>query len=459
MLVVPMVSLTSCGKVSQYFMPVIIGGEKIDNGPFKNFKDVNTTDFNSKKIDYLPSNYDYYLTPQSSGQTASVNYAYAQPNDLSDPTNIKPYSAQWLSATDEKMTKFTYQAKDEPKNHFDSRNYNIFSTSTAISTIAANSSQLFAYMLYYQLHLVDNYIAGGAQDQSKLNTLYGKNLDFGSKGNDNFSNFLEYNYSMANLMSSSNSKIRFGQSSCNLQIVKSDDTDRLGFLTTKSAETNWMKESFPYAQIKDEDDGTKTVTGFDYVPFVFTIDNLSFSYYNPVTSNKSFLPNDWLITDNSEVKSNITSNSGWNKYFSTTGNSKDTWTPSLDWTVKISGGDEVKPAHTVPLLPSAKANAFVGLASYGIYTLDNGDDSKEKYPIFNSVVGIYPYYFLEDDNVFKQKEEGSTTYFLDKSKLDEKMNKMVASLTDRNTKPEDIECVKKFFSTNGTADIANILSK
>ena len=40
MLVVPMVSLTSCGKVSQYFMPVIIGGEKIDNGPFKNFKDV-----------------------------------------------------------------------------------------------------------------------------------------------------------------------------------------------------------------------------------------------------------------------------------------------------------------------------------------------------------------------------------------------------------------------------------
>lgn len=459
MLVVPMVSLTSCGKVSQYFMPVIIGGEKWSNGPFKNL-DQNKKDNNNENIDYLPSNYDYYLTPQSSGQTASTNYAYAQPNDLSDPTNIKPYSAQWLSATDNKLTKFTYQTENESKNHFSSRNYNIFSTSTAISTMAANASQLFAYMLYYQLHLVDNYIADGATDQSQLDALYGSKLNFGKKGDPAFSNFLEYNYSMANLMSSSNSKIRFGQSSCNLEIASNADTDRLGFLPTKSSEETWMNPDFAYAQTKVEDDGKKTVIGFDYIPFLFTVDDLSFSYYNPVTSNKSFLPNNWLINNESTVKSNITSNSGWKKYFSTTGQSKDDWTPSLSWKINSNSGYSIHPAKNVPLLPNdGNSNSFVGLASYAIYTLDNGDDDKIKFPVFTSVAGIYPYYFLQDENVFKQKEDNANEWFLDKTKLDEKMNDMVKGLTDRNTKPEDIECVKYFFSKDGKADINTILTK
>ncbi|MDE6477535.1 MAG: hypothetical protein K2L48_05180 [Mycoplasmoidaceae bacterium] len=94
-LAVPMVSLTSCGKVSQYFLPVIVGGSEQKNGPFNNFVSSTSKDFDQNSIiDYLPSNYDYYLTPQSSGQAATTNYVYASPNNLSNPDDIKPYDPE-----------------------------------------------------------------------------------------------------------------------------------------------------------------------------------------------------------------------------------------------------------------------------------------------------------------------------------------------------------------------------
>ncbi len=459
-LAVPMVSLTSCGKVSQYFLPVIIGGSEQKNGPFNYFISSTSKDFDENSIiDYLPSNYDYYLTPQSSGQTATTNYVYASPNDLSNPDNIKPYAPEWLNATNSKLTKFTYTTSSDPKNHFDSRNYNIYSASTAISTIACNASQLFSYMLYYQLHIVNDYVHDGAKDSSNLDTLYGGKIN---DLNSQLSSFLEYNYDLSNLMSSSKTHIKFGQSSCGVSIAKNDYSDnRFGFLPTFENK-DWTNpdSNFPYAQIKDED-GVKKVTGFDYIPFIFNIDDLSFSYYNPVTSDKTFLPNNWLIQDQDKVKSQITSTKGWNKFFSITGESKDSWTPSLNWTLKPATGVDINIPKSVPLLnANIKSSTFVGLASYGIYNLENGDD-KIQLPIFNSVAGIYPSYFLSDENIYNQKDGDDTNWFLDKSKLDKKMNNLVKSLTNRNEKPtpEVIEFVKNFFSNNGVANIADILSK
>lgn len=102
-------------------------------------------------------------------------------------------------------------------------------------------------------------------------------------------------------------------------------------------------------------------------------------------------------------------------------------------------------------------STFVGLASYTLYTITNDQDGtevKEKIPVFTGVTGIYPLYFLLDENVYSPKSKDDTSvYFLDSKKLEEKESKLIQFLTDRKSDPtSDLNGIKYFFSKKNGND-------
>lgn len=474
-LVIPTMTLTSCGKISQYYLPVLVGGPNQANSPFRNIA-TSMKDVDNNNVDYIPSNYDYYLN-LSSASSATTLYSYAQPYDLSqsdlDPSNLPMMQEEWYSSSDQSAFKFTYTTKDpsdETKkiNHFTARNYNIGATTSAINSISSNASTLLSYMLYYQLHLVDGFIADSDHKTDNLAKMYGG----GVTGLDilisnSAKKFLEYNYDLSNSISSSKSKLKFGQSACDIQVLSSGLGDNhFGFLTNYDDKTNMLDTSYPYAETKqDPDDSTKQiVSSYRPIPFLFNMNKMTFNWYNPNPSNKDFLPNNWLISDKSIVDNAVLNSKTWDKYFDITKQTTKK-VSSLNMNVNIQKSnistsdfdfDEFNKEPSLKNLITGSDiynSTFIGLASYVIYTITNkqndGTEIKEKIPVFTGVTGIYPLYFLLDKDVYSPKsEDDSSVYFLDSKKLEKKENKLIKFLTDRKSDPaSNLNGIKYFFST------------
>lgn len=494
----PVLGLTSCGNISQWYLPVVTGGSSANVGPYKTLLTGNTfKDLNNKDLDYLQSNYSYYLEPSTSNSTTTA-YSFTKPHDLSyveDPDNISFLDQGWYDNANVKLTTASYSIKDQSDpnkktNYLDSYNMNLATNAQAISTITSNASQFISYMLYYQLHLVNGY---NGKDLTKLNQLYGDEINVGSKGQDTYTNFFEFNYDLANLLSDSKSKVKFGQSSCNIDIFSKLNEKGLGFLTYYGAQDHkdpsgadvtgdMLDPDYAYAINKaDPDDQSKTiVSSYRYIPFLFNIEDLTFNYYNPVTSDKSFLPNNWLITDQESVNKKVKASKEWNNFKTITGVDKQI--SSLDWKVNLNKDHASLSTNGLKLSDHAaneptiknylndnnlSPSTFVGLASYGIDTITNDDGTTKtttKYPVFNSVAGIYPISLLKDDDIFEQKDTNDDVWFLNKDKLDKKMNSLVKFYTDRNAKPDsELNCTKYLFSSfasnKWTADISKIITK
>ncbi len=483
-------TLTSCGKVSQWYLPVVSGGSSNENGPFhSSFKNSEGKykDVDGGILSYIQSNYSYYIDPSSSGSSATSVYSFADPHDFSkeykSTDTIDTYSKQWLSGSDKKLSTVLYKTKDgdTTTNHFDQRNWNMLTTAQAINSITSNVSQLISYMLYYELHLVNSYIADS--DQTKLNQLFGDEINFGSKGDASFNDFFEFNFNLANLMSDSGSHVKFGQSSCNIDITShlNNKDNALGFLTYEGSESEtdgMLNPDYAYVDKTDQDtsvEPAKTIVkSYHSIPFIFDVDNLSFSYYDPLTSNKSFLPQSWLIDNEGIVNKKIKSSSAWNKYEKVTGQPKQI--SSLTWDVELNNTNTqglnlsqfVQKEPTLKNINNIKPSSFIGLASYFVeeVTPNEGDDKTIiRTPEFSQVLGIYPAYFLQDDAVFNQKDDDHPDiYLLNKQKLDDKMKDLVTFLTERNSKPDDPRNgVKYFFSSYNdskwTADASKIFVK
>lgn len=472
-LVIPTMALTSCGKISQYYLPVLVGGPNKANSPFRS-ADTSIKDVSNNNIDYIPSNYDYYLNPSSTA-SASTLYSYAQPYDLSqsdlDPSNLPKMQEEWYSSTDQNAFKFTYTTKDssdETKkvNHFSARNYNIGAATSAVNSISSNASTLLSYMLFYQLHMVDGFVADSEHKTDDLKKMYGGNVT----GLDDLTSasakkFLEFNYDLSNSLSSSKSKLKFGQSACDVQILNTGLGDNhFGFLTNYDDKTNMLDTSFPYAETKqDPDDETKQiVSGYKPIPFIFNVNNLTFNWYNPTPSDRDFLPNNWLVTDKSKVDNAISNSKTWNKFFDVTGQTTKE-VSSLNMKVNIEKSSISKSDYNFDEFnkePSLKNlingtstfySTFVGLASYTLYTITNeqdGTEVKEKIPVFTGVTGIYPLYFLIDKDVYSPfSDDDNSVYFLDPTKLEKKESKLIKFLTDRKSDPtSNLNGIKYFFS-------------
>ncbi len=488
-LVIPTMTLTSCGKVSQYYLPVLVGGPNKANSPFRN-ADTSIKDANNNNTDYIPSNYDYYLNPSSTSSSTTL-YSYAQPYDLSqsdlDPSNLPKMQEEWYSSNDQNAFRFTYTTKDssdETKkiNHFAARNYNIGATTSAVNSISSNASTLLSYMLFYQLHMVDGFIADNDHKTDDLKKMYGGNVTgLNDLTSASAKKFLEFNYDLSNSISSSKSKLKFGQSACDIEVLNTGlGSNHFGFLTNYADKTNMLDTSYPYAETKqDPDDDTKQiVSSYRSIPFLFNVNNLTFNWYNPTPSNKDFLPNNWLITDKSKVDNAVSNSKTWNKFFDITGQTTKE-VSSLNMKINIENSSISTSDFSFDKFnkePSLKNlingtniynSTFVGLASYTLYTITNDQDGtevKEKIPVFTGVTGIYPLYFLLDENVYSPKSKDDTSvYFLDSKKLEEKESKLIQFLTDRKSDPtSDLNGIKYFFSKkNGndwTCDVNSLIT-
>lgn len=527
-LVLPMVTLTSCSGITQYYLPVLIGGK--DNGPFRNFtssKDENGFEIN----DYIPDTYDYFLSPKSSTQTTSMAYGYVTPrsHELNDDEEQLPklpsvpnpaqetidnwkgrlYESQWMDTTDQRLSNVSFTndtknddgKKTESISYFDARNYNINRAVTSVNTISNAISTFFDYMLYYQLHGVNQYMSNIESNKSLLDSIYGGliNLDVPQKQ----TQYLEYFMDLSNLIATNDCKIKFSQSGLNFNLMNSlfkDSThsyNSMSYLTCngdgsqvatttyddgKAQPTTYddgtemlqMKDdntpSNPYAITtnidKDDDSKGKYVSGFNAIPFIFNVDDLNFDFYNSDMSNSDFLPNDWIINDKDSVDSAVAKAQGWNKFWDITHKQDQKQLTKLNWKVSIQNNNKsLSWSQYLDNEPSLKLNkdklsdsSFICLATYNVANIsDTTYDSNEKitkieqtrFPVFNEITKIYPAWFLKDDSAFKKAnpddpDSGNTIYFLDQTYLDKKMNSLVEYLTQHKQINPDSDGFKEF---------------
>ncbi|MDE7433724.1 MAG: hypothetical protein K2M43_01055 [Mycoplasmoidaceae bacterium] len=123
-----------------------------------------------------------------------------------------------------------------------------------------------SYILYYQLHAVDTYMANAQKDPKQaleqLGKLYGNNgIDLNSDESDeNIARYLEYSMAYANLFSSAKDTTKFGQSSINISLENSvftDSSNANGYGFLLSAESGIQKLKYtPDQKTSLDGDGT-----------------------------------------------------------------------------------------------------------------------------------------------------------------------------------------------------------
>lgn len=444
--------LASCSNISQWFLPVVTGGAKYADGPFDSTD--NSLDYEGNAFSsYLP--YSYLYSYDANG---NVPYAYCAPNKVvanpestsAEKPTFDQYEWQWVQSGDEKLSfSYIYTQEGEgnkAKYFIDSRNWNTTLALSSVNSISYNISSLLAEFQFYQLHIVNNYLSNPEATQEKLNKLYGGNFNFGSKGDGSFQEFFEYNFSLANVLSGSKSHIKFGQQSSDFKFstnvygpayyIKQENKD--AFVDTKTLN--------PYAITKtDEESGELSITSYHQIPVLLNDVSLAFSFYDPTNSSYGIEQDKYLINDLDKVNESIKNSSSWNNFEKITGVSKAAST--LSWNIQADNSAtqisnlsirlDGEPTLSQPDIKSKiTKGSFFCLANYSYQELKDEDGNVvDKFAMPTGISGVYPSYFLQDDEVFVEDETQTGRYFLDSTVLNKKFSELVSNLTARDTDP------------------------